>query len=52
MNELNDSVIYLEEPLVSVMEEDFNKALDKLRDEYSTLPISTIQTILNLANNV
>jgi hypothetical protein len=52
MNELNDSVLHLEEPLVSLIEEDFNIALDKLRDGYSTLPISTIQTILNLANNV
>lgn len=43
---------YIEEPFTSLIEDDFNKSLDRLRDNYHNLPISTIQTILNLAHNV
>jgi hypothetical protein len=48
---MSDETEILKEPIVSVIEEDFYNSLDKLRDGYSSLPISTIQTILNLANN-
>lgn len=57
MNKINhtDEILRMEdieEPLTSLMEEDFHKSLDRLRDNYHNLPISTIQTILNLAHNV
>lgn len=57
MNKINntDEILRMEdieEPFTSLIEDDFNKSLDRLRDNYHNLPISTIQTILNLAHNV